>query len=51
MKQTWHGYLAFRIEARQAMIVIDPFLSDNPSRANAWSGNLRGKDSIHGGAR
>src|SRR5262249_33450591 len=29
MKQTWHGHSAFRIEAGEAKILIDPFLSDN----------------------
>jgi len=40
MKQTWHGHSAFRIEAGEAKILIDPFLSDNPSRDNGWSGYL-----------
>ena len=31
MKLTWHGHSAFRIEAGAAKIMIDPFLSDNPS--------------------
>jgi len=31
MKLTWHGHSAFRIEAGAAEILIDPFLSDNPS--------------------
>ena len=34
MKQTWHSHSAFRIEAGEAKILIDPFLSDNPSRDN-----------------
>jgi L-ascorbate metabolism protein UlaG (beta-lactamase superfamily) len=38
MKQTWHGYFAFRTEAGEARILIDPFLSDNPSGNNRWSG-------------
>ena len=29
MKQTWHGHPAFRIEAGEAKILIDSFLSDN----------------------
>jgi L-ascorbate metabolism protein UlaG (beta-lactamase superfamily) len=37
MKQTCHGHSAFRIEAVEAKILIDPFLSDNPSRDNGWS--------------
>ena len=44
MKQTWHGHSAFRIEAGEAKILIDPFLSDNPSRDNGWSGYLTGKN-------
>ena len=31
MKLTWYGHSAFRIEAGAAKILIDPFLSDNPS--------------------
>src|SRR5260370_25943891 len=31
MKLTWLGHSAFRIEAGAAKLVIDPFLSDNPS--------------------
>jgi L-ascorbate metabolism protein UlaG (beta-lactamase superfamily) len=34
MKSTWHGHSAFRIEAGAAKFLIDPFLSDNPSRDN-----------------
>src|SRR5215468_4163061 len=45
MKQTWHDHSAFRIEAGEAKILIDPFLSDNPSRDNGWSGCLTGKNS------
>ena len=48
MKQTWRGYSAFRIEAGEAKILIDPFLSDDPSRNNEWSGYLTGKDSKQG---
>ena len=51
MKLTWHGHSAFRIEAGEAKILIDPFLSDNPSRDNGWSGYLRGKNSTQGGDR
>jgi len=49
MKQTWHGPSAFRIAAGEAEILIDAFLSDNPSKDNGWSGCLRGKNSIQGG--
>lgn len=51
MKQTWHGHSAVRIEAGEAKILIDPFLSDNPSRNNGWSGYLTGKNSTQGGDR
>jgi len=50
MKQTSHDYhSAFRIEAGEAKILIDPFLSDHPSRDNGWSGYLTGKSSTQGG--
>ena len=48
MKQTWHGHSACRIEAGEAQILIDPFLSHNPSRDNEWSGYLTGKNSAQG---
>ena len=50
MKLTWHGHSAFRIEAGEAKILIDPFL-DNPSRDKGWSGYLTGKTSTQGGDR
>ena len=34
MKLTWYAHSAFRIEAAAAKILIDPFLSDKPSRDN-----------------
>ena len=48
MKQTWHGHSAFRTEAGQAKILIDPFLSDNPSRDNGY---LTFNNSTQGGDR
>ena len=51
MKQTWHGHSAFRIEAGEANILIDPFLSDNPSWDNEWSGYVTGKNSTQRGDR
>ncbi len=51
MKQTWHSHSAFRIGAGEAKILMDPFLSDNPSRNKGWSGHLIGKNSTRGGAR
>ena len=49
MKQTWHGHSAFRIEA--AKILVDLFLSDNPTWDKEWSGYLAGKNSTQGGER
>ena len=49
MEQTSHGHSAFRIEASEAKILIDPFLSDNPSWDKGWSGYLAGKSSTQGG--
>ena len=51
MKETWRGLSAFRIEAGEAKIFIDPFLSDNPSRDNGLSGYSTGKNSTQGGDR
>ena len=51
MKQTWRGLSAFRIEAGEAKILIDPFLSDNPSRDNGWSRYLTDRNSTQGGDR
>jgi L-ascorbate metabolism protein UlaG (beta-lactamase superfamily) len=51
MKHTWHGYSASRIEAGAAKILIDPFLSDSPSRDNGWSGYVTDKNSTQGGDR
>jgi beta-lactamase family protein len=51
MKLTWYGHSAFRIEAGAAKILIDPFLSDNPSWDKGWSGYLAGKNSTQGGDR
>src|SRR5438045_9399934 len=45
MKLTWHGHSAFRIEAGAVEILIDPFLSDNPSWDKGWSGYLAGENS------
>jgi L-ascorbate metabolism protein UlaG (beta-lactamase superfamily) len=36
MKLTWYGHSAFRIEAGDAKILIDPFLSGNPSWNGGW---------------
>jgi L-ascorbate metabolism protein UlaG (beta-lactamase superfamily) len=47
MKQTWHGHSVSRRGA--ARILIDPFLSDNPSMDSGWSGYVTGKNLIQGG--
>ena len=36
MKLTWYGHSAFRVEAGDAKILIDPFLTGNPSWKNGW---------------
>ena len=51
MKLTGYGDFAFRIEAGAAKILIDPFLSDNPSWDKEWIGCRAGEDSSQGGAR
>ena len=51
MKQTCYGHSAFHIAAGEAKILINPFLSDNPSRDNGWSCCLTGKNSTQGGDR
>jgi L-ascorbate metabolism protein UlaG (beta-lactamase superfamily) len=51
MKLTWHGHSAFRIEAVAAKILIDPFLSGNPSWDKGWIGYPAGKNSTQGGDR
>jgi L-ascorbate metabolism protein UlaG (beta-lactamase superfamily) len=51
MKQTLHGHSAFPIEAGEAKILIDPFLPDNPSTGNRWSGCLTSKNSTQRGDR
>ena len=51
MQLTGYGHSAFRIEAGAAKILIDPFLSDNPSWDKEWIGCRAGEDSSQGGAR
>ena len=36
MKITWYGHSAFRVESGEAKILIDPFLSGNPSWGKGW---------------
>lgn len=42
MKITWYGHSAFRIEVAGAVILIDPFLSDNPTWKEGWEGPAEG---------
>jgi L-ascorbate metabolism protein UlaG (beta-lactamase superfamily) len=42
MKMTWYGHSAFRVEAGDATILIDPFLSGNPKWGRGW------KEAAHG---
>ena len=42
MKLTWYGHSAFRIEVGAAKILIDPFLSDNPSWKRGWEEPAQG---------
>ena len=37
---TCRDHSAFRTEAGEAKILVNPFLSDNPCRDNGWSGCL-----------
>ena len=37
MKITWFGHSAFRVETGGSVIIIDPFLSDNPT----WDGSVQ----------
>ena len=38
MKLTWYGHSAFRVDAGDARILIDPFLTGNPSWQGGWKG-------------
>ena len=42
MKITWYGHSAFRIEAGEATIMIDPFLEGNPAWNGGWEGPAEG---------
>ena len=42
MKITWYGHSAFRIETGSAKILIDPFLTGNPSWHGGWAGPAEG---------
>lgn len=42
MKLTWYGHSAFRVEFGEARVLIDPFLSDNPTWERGWDGPAAG---------
>lgn len=42
MKITWYGHSAFGVEAGEAKILIDPFLSGNPAWDGGWEGPAEG---------
>jgi L-ascorbate metabolism protein UlaG (beta-lactamase superfamily) len=42
MKITWYGHSAFRVDAGEAHILIDPFLTGNPSWSGGWEGPAEG---------
>ena len=42
MKLTWYGHSAFRVDAGEAKILIDPFLTGNPSWTQGWEGPSEG---------
>ncbi len=42
MKLTWFGHSAFCVEVGNARIIIDPFLSSNPSWGRSWEGAAEG---------
>lgn len=42
MKITWYGHSAFRVDHGGASILIDPFLSGNPSHDGGWEGPAQG---------
>ena len=46
MKLTWFGHSAFRIDVDGKAILIDPFLSGNPSWDGGWEGPAEGATHI-----
>ncbi len=42
MKLTWYGHSAFAVETGDAKILIDPFLSGNPSWGKGWKDPAEG---------
>ena len=51
MKQTWHLPLRISHRGGRGQDFIDPFLFDNPSRDNGWSGYFTRRNSTQGGDR
>jgi L-ascorbate metabolism protein UlaG (beta-lactamase superfamily) len=42
MKLTWYGHSAFRVEFGNSRVLIDPFLSGNPTWDGGWEGPAEG---------
>ncbi len=42
MKLTWYGHSAFRVDFGDKRILIDPFLSGNPTWDGGWEGPAEG---------
>lgn len=42
MKLTWYGHSAFKVEVEGASLLIDPFLSGNPTWEGGWEGPAEG---------
>jgi L-ascorbate metabolism protein UlaG (beta-lactamase superfamily) len=42
MRLTWYGHSAFRVDTGEARILIDPFLTGNPSWQGGWEGPSEG---------
>jgi len=42
MKLTWYGHSAFRVEFGDKRVLIDPFLSGNPTWDGGWEGPAEG---------
>ncbi|KQZ16739.1 hydrolase [Mesorhizobium sp. Root552] len=42
MKLTWYGHSAFRIDTKDARMLIDPYLVGNPSWSDGWEGPAHG---------
>ena len=42
MKLTWYGHSAFRVEFGDTALLIDPFLSGNPTWDGGWEGPAEG---------